>query len=89
MGEKKERIRDKFMKAMELPKGLIVDVPRMTMIGNENFYIENYKGIIEYSDNIIRLNNGIGVYGNKLNIEEITEDEMFITGNIFSIEFMN
>lgn len=80
-------IKEKFSKAMELPKELLMNISRMTIIGNEDIYIENYKGIVEYEENVIRLSNNITIYGSKLNIEEITENEIMITGNVLNIEF--
>lgn len=89
MGEKERRIKEKFLDMMELPKELLKDVSRITLLGNEDILVENYKGIIEYEENIIRLNNGINVFGTNLNVEEITEADIFITGKINNVEFEN
>ena len=59
----------------------------MTVVGNESILLENYKGIVEYEENIIRLSNNINVFGSGLNIEEITDDDILITGKIKNIEF--
>ncbi len=82
-------IKEKFSEAMELPKELLLDIPRMTILGNEDILIENYKGITAYDENIIRFQNGISIYGNKLNVEEMTDSEMMITGEFKHIEFEN
>ncbi|MBE7028957.1 MAG: sporulation protein YqfC [Ruminococcaceae bacterium] len=50
----------------------------------------NYKSIIEYSDNVIRLNTKekiVLIKGENLNIDNITDDEINISGNIFLICF--
>lgn len=50
----------------------------------------NYKSIIEYSDNVIRLNTKekiVLIKGENLNIDNITDDEINISGNIFLISF--
>lgn len=85
--EKNDNVKQKFSKVMELPKELLLDIPRMTVLGDEDIYIENYKGIMEYEENVIRFSNSITIYGQKLNIEEITETEIMITGKFKSIEF--
>lgn len=87
MSEK--RIKEKFMDMMELPKEMLKDIYRITLLGNEDILVENYKGIIEYEENIIRLNNGINIFGSNLNVEEITNEDIFITGKINNIEFEN
>ena len=89
MKEKSKSIKEKFSAMMELPKELLLDIPRITMLGNEDVFIENYKGIVEYEENIIRLNNGINIFGDKLNVEEITDTEILIVGKINNIEFEN
>ena len=89
MGESEKRIKEKFLDMMELPKELLKDVSRITLLGNEDILIENYKGIIEYEENIIRLNNGINIFSTNLNVEEITDVDIFITGKINNVEFEN
>ena len=32
----------------EPPKELVLDLPRMTMVGNVQFYLENHRGVIAY-----------------------------------------
>jgi sporulation protein YqfC len=85
--ENNQNIKEKFNKILELPKELILDLPRTIILGNEQILVENYKGIIEYENNMVRLNNNITIYGTKLNVEEINFDEIFITGKITSVEF--
>lgn len=82
-------VRRKMFQVLDMPLDMIKDYSRMTVIGNESVLIENYKGIVEYEDEVIRLSNKICIIGNKLSIEEITDDEIIITGNIRTIEFEN
>lgn len=86
MKENKTR-KEKFLEAMDIPIELLSDISRITMISNELIYIENYKGIIEYDDNLIRLTNKVTVLGQSLCIEEISNNEVFISGKINNIEF--
>ncbi len=90
---KKERAeksaREKVGMILDMPLDMIKDCSRMTVIGNESILLENYKGIMEYEENVIRLSNNINVFGTNLNIEEITDDDILITGKIKNIEFEN
>ena len=43
MKENKTR-KEKFLEAMEIPIELLSDISRVTMLGDELVYIENYKG---------------------------------------------
>ena len=85
--EEKKKIRQKMQEAMEIPKELLKGYSRVTIIGAEDIWIENYKGILEYSEEIIRLGNDICIYGQNLSVEEITSEDILIVGNIKNIEF--
>ena len=69
--------------ALNLPKEVTLDYPKITVIGEESVIIENHKGILEFSEDIIKLNTKLYILkieGQKLNIRFITNDEMEIVG---------
>lgn len=70
--------REKIQRAMEIPVELLKGYPRITAIGNESIFLENYQSIVEYEKNLIRISNNVIIYGSDLNVEEITSDEMLI-----------
>ncbi|HZK38087.1 MAG TPA: sporulation protein YqfC [Clostridia bacterium] len=77
---------------LELPKDIILDLPKIIMIGNLQIYIENHKGILEYTDNRIRINtkNGIlRIIGKNLMLKNIVAEEIFIVGEINQVEFID
>ncbi len=83
----KRELKNKLQTVLELPAEMLCDTYRLTAVGNENIIIENYKSIIEYESCIIRLSNGVCIIGDKLNVIEITTDEIVIGGTIKHIEF--
>ena len=85
--EERKKVREKLCNVMEIPKELLKSYSRITAIGNEDVWIENYKSILEYDDNLIRLGNNICIYGQGLKVEEITADDILIIGKISNIEF--
>ncbi len=88
----KRGIREKFTEMLELPKELILNTPRMTMVGNRDIMIENHKGIMEFGCERVRVNTGSGtvkITGSGLLIKEITSEDIIISGSIASIEFPN
>jgi len=93
MGEKnKKDIKEKLAEAFVLPKEIVLDLPKLTLTGNNQICIENYKGIIEYDSERIRINSAKGlikILGKNLEINTITNEELFITGQISNIEFLN
>lgn len=82
--------KEKMTEVLELPKEIVLNVPRLTMIGMSNLVIENYKGIIEYDNTRIRLNTSLGILkitGNSLVIKEITSEDVMVDGDIQGLEF--
>lgn len=83
-------IREKMISAMDLPKDVVQGMSILTILGNHEICVENYRGIIEYTDTLIRIQTKekqIKVQGNRLQIEYYTNDEMKIKGYIHSIEY--
>ena len=83
---KKNNVREKIERALEMPLELLKNIPRVTLIGNENVLIENYKSIVEYEKNIIRVSNNVCILGEELNVSELSAEELIVTGKIKSIE---
>ena len=86
----KKGIREKFAEVTDLPKDFVMDMARITLLGNRQIQVENYRGIVEYTDSIIRLdmnNKQIKICGNDLLIENLAEKTVYIGGNIISVEF--
>ena len=85
--EKRKNIRDKMAEALELPRELLKDYSRITVLGKEDVWIENYKSILEYDESFIRISNDICIYGLNLSVEEISDEDILIVGDIQRIEF--
>lgn len=81
---------NKFEKIFEIPEELVSDIPKLTILGFDRVLIENYKCILEYQDFFIRVKMKIGlinIEGTELQMNEMTKDDLIITGNIESVEF--
>jgi sporulation protein YqfC len=88
---RKKTIKEKFTELLELPKELVLDIPRITIVGNGDMMVENYKGVIEYGSDRIRISTGIGavkISGAGLVIKEITSEDIIISGGIHSLEYV-
>ena len=74
---------------LDIPSELSYDKPKITVIAFNQMLIENYKGIMEYDDFYIKISTSIGninINGFKLNIKQITEDDMLVEGVIESFD---
>ncbi|MEW9124819.1 MAG: sporulation protein YqfC [Thermotaleaceae bacterium] len=90
MQSKTKEIKESLSELLELPKDIILDLPRITLLGDMQMYVENHKGIVEYSQIRIRVKvkNGIlRITGKELSIKSIVTDEIIICGSIESVEF--
>lgn len=86
----KKGIRERIAEMTEIPKDFMMNMPRVTILGNREIYVDNYKGLLEYSQELIRLlttNKIISIKGDGLLITRIVEDAIFVGGNIISVEF--
>lgn len=84
-------IKEKMAEKAGLPKEIVLNYPKIVLIGENQLEIENYKGIIEYSDTIIRLNTFLyclKIEGENLVLGSITQDYISIRGKIKGIMMM-
>ncbi len=80
----------KINRLLEIPQEVSSNIPKVTIVAFEQMLIENYKAILEYQEFYIRLSTSIGILninGFKLNLKEMTNDDLLITGKIDSIDF--
>lgn len=84
------KIREQFSSIIDIPDYVTTNISKITMINNHSVLIEGYKGVADYYEHYIKINCNnlvIIIDGKKLNINEITSDELLISGEIFSINF--
>lgn len=75
---------------LQIPKDITQGAFILTAIGNTEIYIENYKGILEYTSTCIRIqgkNTYILIEGKGLCIDHYTEEDMLIKGHIVSVQY--
>lgn len=83
------KIRKMTADLLDLPQDVVFDLPRMTMIGDRQLYIENHRGVLHFSQDRLRLALSKGeleVSGADLVIRGIWTEEVFIEGRISGIQ---
>lgn len=76
---------------MQMPAGAMSNCVHFEMNSNREVAIEGCKGILQYDENIIRINTGKMVTsfsGRNLSIKCLTPDSLIVQGFITSIEFI-
>ena len=90
MRKSKKNYTSKLNNILEFPEEITNNEPKITIIGFKKIMVENYKGILEYENFFVRLNTTIGVIninGYNLCLNEMTDEDLIITGKIESIDF--
>ena len=80
--------RNKIEKLLEIPIEVTTNIPKITLIGFNQLMIENYMGVIEYEEYLVKINSSIGIIiieGNKMNLNQINENDVLISGAISKI----
>lgn len=86
----KESKKELLVESLKLPKDMMMGAFMLSMTGNREALIENYRGILEYTDTCILLQTKSGQVrfeGCGLVIEYYTNEDMKITGHISNVIF--
>lgn len=85
-----KKIKRQFSELLEIPGDVALDLPKITLVGNMQLFIENHRGIIEYTPDRVRISVGDGevaLTGEDLTLRNILPDELFIEGKIRTLSF--
>ena len=84
------RKRDELSIKKKLLSEMITSEPRIEMTGNREIIIDGCKGVIEYTENNVRISLGesiMSISGDSLIIQSFDNDVVIITGQISDIDF--
>ncbi|MGO4372267.1 sporulation protein YqfC [Paenibacillus sp. MCAF20] len=91
MSRLKKRFRKLTADLLDMPQDVVYDLPRLTMIGDRQLYIENHRGVVHFSTDRLRLaltKGELEVTGSDLVIRTIWTEEVFIEGQIANIQLI-
>lgn len=77
--------------SLQLPRDVCTGAVRVTLTGNGEAWIENYKGILEYTEQMILLQTKtcqVCFEGNRLSIGYYTNEDMKINGCIQCVRYL-
>ncbi|WP_070120630.1 sporulation protein YqfC [Bacillus marinisedimentorum] len=87
-----QRIKRWMTNKMELPADVVMDLPRITMIGQLHIYIENHRGVLLFSENELRLllkQGQLLIKGRQFVLKNILPEEILLEGQIDQVYFLN
>lgn len=89
-GKEGKRWRRELADFLELPREIILNQPRLTIVGTMQCLLENHRGVIEYTNEMIRIAVAEGeiiLRGDNLVIRTLAGEEIAVEGKISSLDF--
>lgn len=86
-----QRLREILVHYFSLPSDVVMELPRITMLGDLHVYVENHKGIAIFKNDLLRLNtpNGfIQINGSSFKIKMMLPEELLLEGKIEHVTFL-
>ena len=83
-------VKSKIAEKLNIPEDISDGLPIVTITGKNEVYVENYKGIIEYENNRIKIQtkcSRIIFQGKNLQIQYYTNVDMKITGELETVTY--
>lgn len=88
----KQKLKNWLTEQMDLPKDVLMDLPRITMIGHIHIYIENHRGVLQFSNEELRLlltNGQLLIKGECFVIKTILKEELLLEGKIAQVIYIH
>ena len=79
------------MERLDLPGGIAAGVPVMELTGNRQLVMEQHRGVLSYSTELVEINAGnmvVRVTGTQLQLVAMTETDLRIDGHIGRVELV-
>jgi len=86
-----QRVRNWMANKMDLPQDVMMDLPRITMIGQIHIYIENHRGLLAFTDKELRLllkQGQLLIKGKTFVIKTILPEEILLEGKIDQVIYI-
>ena len=88
--KKLEQMKNWLTKQIDLPVDVLMDLPRITLVGQVHIYIENHRGLLVFSDKEVRLllkHGQLLIKGKSFVIKTILPEELLLEGIIEQVTF--
>ena len=88
--KKRESRKEAIIESLKLPKDICMGALKVTLTGNREAWIENYRGILEYTESVILLQARtcqVCFEGTGLTVDYYTNEDMKISGCIRCVRY--
>ncbi|MHB9093216.1 MAG: sporulation protein YqfC [Eubacteriales bacterium] len=87
---RKKHFQQQVANFLDIPRDLMMDLPKVVLIGDVQVVIENHRGILVYTPDLVRVDTTLGeleVTGLDLVLKNILPDEILVEGKVKSVSF--
>ncbi len=91
MNRNSSQKKEALVESLKLPKDICMGALKVTLTGNREAWIENYRGILEYAEEQILLQGKtcqVCFEGTRLSIDYYTNEDMKISGCIACVRYL-
>lgn len=92
MGKIRQKLKKWAAGVLDLPQDVVLDMPRITMIGPLQMYVENHRGVLLFNRDELRLllsnKAQLLVKGENLVIRQILPEEVMLEGMIRQVKYL-
>ena len=90
--QKNEARKESLIDSLRLPKDICMGAMKVTLTGNREAWVENYRGILEYTEKLILLQGKtcqVCFEGTRLSVDYYTNEDMKISGCINCVKYLS
>lgn len=88
---RKDGLRDRLVSLLELPGDVVLDVARVTLVGDMEMVIENHRGLTEFTSNRVVMSvpeGQLAIDGDELRIGAISPEQVTLLGKIRGMRYL-
>lgn len=90
MGLRLIKAGERLSKSLDIPEDVIINTPKITIMGNNEISIENHQGIRYFQQDIIKINSKIGeitLKGEEINIVYMSKTTIVLNGSFTGVSY--
>jgi sporulation protein YqfC len=77
---------------LDLPRDVLIDLPKVTLVGTVQVTVENHRGLIEFTPQRVRIaakEGAVEVEGERLTLRLVLPEEIILEGQVRTVSFFS
>lgn len=84
------RTKEVLAEKLDLPRDVVLNLPKITVIGSNEITVENHKGVVLFEEKKMKINSNVGlltIYGQNFEILFMGGSTLTVSGNFKSMVY--